>query len=477
MSSAPRRRLLAFATPLRETNQLHVADHTEFVAILQIMSSKYDLTPTMAPYLDAHLLLPLLDNLKDADLYSKDEVTREKINVISRTNMTDLAVDLLDEVKAQEGDSDKKAKLKERGQKILDQFDVESEDVTKVRKFFDDAATIAEIKQGNNMTLEYLSTNHDISAESLQNFYLRSKFEYECGQYSQSEAMLNQYLSVQQPPSGLWLGALWGRLACHMLTSKWEETFSDFQNIKDIIDSKNIPPVDQIRQRAWLLHWSLFVHTNRADGVDSLADLFAERPYATTMENLCPWLLRYYTAAVILSPSRRSSMLKDVLREIREFSYLYSDPITEFLESLYTHFDFDVAQRKLIECQNLIKQDFFLKNFSDKFTHEARVLICEMYCTISKRVDLTMLSSKLQLTEEEAEKWMVNMVRGSAAGNGIPLDAKIDSSGKQVLMSIPAKSPQQHVQDKTRDLTHRSGVLSATLENVAKEQQLYLSVR
>ena len=54
------------------------------------MSSEYDLTPTMGPYLDAHLLLPLLDNLKDAKLYSEDEVIREKINVISRTNMTDL---------------------------------------------------------------------------------------------------------------------------------------------------------------------------------------------------------------------------------------------------------------------------------------------------------------------------------------------------------------------------------------------------
>eukprot|EP00605_Chrysophyceae_sp_TOSAG23-4_P000296 GSChrysophyteH1.ASY1.ANO1.341.1 assembled CDS len=430
----------------------------------------------MAPYLDAHLLLPLLDALRDFDFYTKDEVTREKINVISRTNMTDLAVELIDEVEPADGDAEKKAKLEERGQKILNEFDEESEDVAKVRQFFN-TAPIAELKQGNNMTLEYLAANYSISPEQLQKFYLRSKFEYECGQYSQAEAMLNQYLSVSQPPSGLWLGALWGRLACHMLTSKWEDTFADFQSIKDIIDNKNIPPEDQIRQRAWLLHWALFVHTNRADGVDNLADLFSERPFQTTMENLCPWLLRYYTAAVILSPSRRATMLKDVLREIREFSYLYSDPITQFLESLYKEFDFDGAQTKLAECQALIKQDFFLKNFLDPFTREARVLICEMYCTISKRVDLTMLATKLQLTEEEAEKWMVNMVRSSATVKGSPLDAKIDSSGKQVLMSVNNMSPQQVVQEKTRDLTHRTGVLSATLELVTKEQRAYLDVR
>jgi translation initiation factor 3 subunit E len=217
----------------------------------------------------------------------------------------------------------------------------------------------------------------------------------------------------------------------------------------------------------------LFTNTN----FPPTSDLFAERPYATTMENLCPWLLRYYTAAVILSPSRRRTMLKDLLREIQDFSYLYSDPITQFLESLYKEFDFDEAQIKLAECQELLKRDYFLRSFLEKFTHEARVLICEMYCTISRRVDLTMLATKLQLTVEEAEKWMVNMIRGSAVGNGIPLDAKIDSSGKQVLMSVPSKTSQQVVVEKTRDLTHRTGILSAAIEAVIRDDADYLRVR
>ena len=44
---------------------------------------------------------------------------------------------------------------------------------------------------------------------------------------------------------------------------------------------------------------------------------------------------------------------------------------------------------------------------------------------------LHMLAEKLQMTEEEAEKWMVEMVRNSAAGSNTA-DAKIDSSAKQV---------------------------------------------
>lgn len=441
------------------------------------MSASYDLTATMAPYLDAHLMLSLLDALKEQNMYDKDVVLRQKIKVIARTNMVELGCDLLSEVKSKDGDEQLKSDLESRALKIHEEFDNETDDIKKVKEFFEDAQTISDIKQANNMTFEYLSTNHGITQDLLQNYYLRSKFEYECGQYSSAETMLNQYLSVQQPPSGAWVGALWGRLACHMINSKWDLTHVDFNNIKEIIDNKNIPPVDQIRQRAWLLHWALFVHTNNTDGVDHLADLFFERPYTSTMENLCPWLLRYYTAAVILSPSRRRTMLKEILREISDLSYLYSDPITQFLESLYKEFDFDVAQQKLEECLNLIKQDFFLKNFVDKFLHEARILICEMYCTISKNVDINMLATKLQLTEEEAEKWMVNMIRFSAAGNGIQLDAKINGSSKQVLMEINSKSSHQIVVDKTRDLTNRTAILSANIENTVKDCAIYLHNR
>ena len=74
--------------------------------------------------------------------------------------------------------------------------------------------------------------------------------------------------------------------------------------------------------------------------------------------------------------------------------------------------------------------------YADKFMHEARVMICEMYCTINRRVDLQMLAQKLQLTDEEAERWMVDMVR-SASNTATTADAKIDSSAKQVKKYLP----------------------------------------
>ena len=119
--------------------------------------------------------------------------------------------------------------------------------------------------------------------------------------------------------------------------------------------------MDQLRLRAWLLHWALFIFINQDNGVEALADLFMEKQYLQTIENICPWLLRYYAAAIILSPSRRRSHLREALTQISSMSYLYSDPVTLFLESLFKNFDFDEAQVRLKECQDLVKKDFFLQ--------------------------------------------------------------------------------------------------------------------
>ena len=41
-------------------------------------------------------------------------------------------------------------------------------------------------------------------------------------------------------------------------------------------------------------------------------------------------------------------------------SYTYKDPITEFVECLYVHFDFDGAQKKLRECESVSVCIYFL---------------------------------------------------------------------------------------------------------------------
>lgn len=408
------------------------------------------------------------------ELYDPKTITKEKIRVISKTNLIDFIEEeyqrFPDDPELQAEFQRQQPLLEARREKLFEQIDNEPEEYKLVKSFFDKTELIEELKRAtpSNLTTEYLSASEGITPEALESYYKFGKFKYECGMYDDAEEMLGNFLSVIQPQSSSVLGARWGRLACRILGAKWDLALHDLAAVKEAIEIRNVTPMDQIRQRAWLLHWALFVHINQRDGVDALADFFSEKVYLQTLENLCPWLMRYYTAFVVLSPSRRQKLLRDVLQGIQAMAYQYSDPMTEFLYSLFNQFDFDEAQQKLQECQALMKNDFFLQIYADKFMYEARVLICEMFCTINKRVDLVMLADKLQMSEEEVEKWMVDMVRNGTVG--ATADAKIDSSAKQVIMAPPSRVAHQTVVEKTRDLTARSGMLSNNLSTLLQDQ-------
>jgi translation initiation factor 3 subunit E len=397
----------------------------------------------------------------------------------------------------------RKDEFNRRKNEIFELIDHEPVLVTQISRFFGDKDGIAALKEANQLTLEHLATTKAITQEGLDAFYRYAKFKYECGYYGDAQTMLGQYLMIQQNMSPVVQGALWGKLACDILQGlwmnniqkdntatvedranaqttaprQWQLALTDFAALKESLEFRTTHSADQLRQRAWLLHWGLFVFFNQKDTLDGLVDLFSERAYLQTMENLCPWLLTYYCVAIILSPNRRKNAIKDILQEINLVSYLYSDPITQFIDSLFDAFDFDIAQTKLKECATLIQHDFFLHAYADKFIHEARMLMCEMYCAVHSSVDLLMLAQKLQLTEEEAEKWMVDMVHDTRSANNNMLDAKIDSVDKQVLISPVNKSVHKQVVEVTKDIISRSSVLAANVETIAKDQTAYLQTR
>lgn len=52
-------------------------------------------------------------------------------------------------------------------------------------------------------------------------------------------------------------------------------------------------------------------------------------------------------------------MLKELIKVIQQEQHSYKDPITEFLECLYVNYDFDGAQQKLMECEQVMSRLFF----------------------------------------------------------------------------------------------------------------------
>uniref|UniRef100_K1QCP7 Eukaryotic translation initiation factor 3 subunit E n=1 Tax=Magallana gigas TaxID=29159 RepID=K1QCP7_MAGGI len=106
----------------------------------------------------------------------------------------------------------------------------------------------------------------------------------------------------------------------------------------------------------------------------------------------------------------------------------------------------------------VLVNDFFLVACLDDFIENARLLIFETFCRIHECISINMLAEKLNMTEEDAERWIVNLIRNAR------LDAKIDSKLGHVVMGAQAVSPYQQVIEKTKGLAFRSQMLAMNIE-------------
>ena len=63
-------------------------------------------------------------------------------------------------------------------------------------------------------------------------------------------------------------------------------------------------------------------------------------------------LVRYLAVAVVVN-KRRRNVMKELMRLIEQESYQTSDAVTDFLQCLFTNYDFDGAQQALQKCEQV----------------------------------------------------------------------------------------------------------------------------
>lgn len=207
---------------------------------------------------------------------------------------------------------------------------------------------------------------------------------------------------------------------------------ANFTAIKDLIEELNISttPLKQLQLRSWVLHWSLFLSFALPQGTSLLLELvFGNDKYIRVVQTRAPWLLRYLSAAVVLSKKRDG--IKELVRSIDQETDRYNDPATEFVRLLYSKCDFNGALALLPQLKKLVEADYFLSGAgsserasisSSNFVRAARVAVVEAFCKVHSTLDIEQVGDMLEVSAEEAERFLVNLITESR------LDAKIDSN-------------------------------------------------
>jgi translation initiation factor 3 subunit E len=420
-----------------------------------------DLTYTLGSYLDRHLIFPLLEFLQEKEIYPVDELMRGKLDLLFPTNMVDFAMDIWQKLHNTDEVPEEMAK---RRQEVLARLEKLDADTAPLRDVLDDAALVEHLRAEKSFTMAHLTEKYSLPADALSTYYNWARFQYECGNYGGAATCLQHYRALCTNPENSF-NALWGKLAAEILVQNWEGAAEDLARLREAIETRtaSTSPLMQLQQRSWLMHWSLYVFFNHEGGRASLVDLFFQERYLNALTTNCPHLLRYLVAALVLTAKRRRPLLHELTRIVAQEAAHYADPLTRFLKALALDSDFDAALAELDACDAVMADDLFLAGHKAAFVQAAKCLVFEAYCRIHSRIDIRAVAAKLKMEVDDAERWVVTLVRDSH------LDARIDSTENHVVLAATPTPVYQKVIEKTMGVQFRSLVLANTLEQRAAD--------
>lgn len=420
--------------------------------------AKFDLTAKNCQYLDRHLTFPLLEFLLQKNIYDQTSLLKFILETVSKTNMVDYTMDIRERLNM---GTELPEELTKRRANVLVKLKELQTEVAPLMKCMGELKNPDTMKDSKSI-VHALQQEFDFKYDIIRSAQKLAKYLYECGNYKDSISYLYICLLVMDPADKNYLNVLWGKLAAEILTLNWPTALEDLTRLRDFIDNHNFSPIEVLQQRTWLIHWSVLVFFNHAKGRDLIIEMFLYKQlYLNAIQTMCPHILRYLATAVIINRGRRNA-LKDLIKIIQQESYTYKDPITEFLEHLYVNFDFEGARLKLHECQTVIVNDFFIIGCLQEFIENARLMIFETFCRIHQCITIGMLADKLNMEPDEAECWIVNLIRNAR------LDAKIDSKLGHVVMGTQPLSPYQQLVEKIDSLSVRSEALTVLVERKQK---------
>ena len=355
------------------------------------IAEQYDLLPKLIPHLDRHLIFPLLEFLSGQEEEGSMEITKSKFELLKHTNMTDYVANLWQELN--DSDDTPEEFIKKR-EEVLQRLAIFAEETSHIDDLLNDESVVSNLRSDKVANLKFLEQQHGVTIEMVDMLYDYGRFQYSCGSYQNAAHLLDQFRILSTDNDKV-TSATWGKLASDILTTNWEVVMEEVNKVKDSIDTKLFNnPLAQLQHRTWLIHWTLFPFFNHEPARDTICELFFSPAFINTIQTACPWILRYLAAAVITNRSRSRNtgqyqkQLKDLVRIVRQEGYEYNDPITDFVKALYIDFDFEEAQKKLGEAEEVLRGDFFLVSAAEAFVEAARHLISESYCKIHQRIDI-----------------------------------------------------------------------------------------
>ncbi|KAG1488150.1 hypothetical protein G6F54_012231 [Rhizopus delemar] len=124
------------------------------------MAAKHDLTMKMIPFLDRHLVFPLLEFLELKEVYVSKDLLKAKYDLFQNSNMVDFVLDLYKKLNSTE---DAPKEFSEKREKVLGQMEDLRSKAQKVMDVLEKPEVIAALCQDKTENIQYLRDNYQVN--------------------------------------------------------------------------------------------------------------------------------------------------------------------------------------------------------------------------------------------------------------------------------------------------------------------------
>jgi translation initiation factor 3 subunit E len=149
------------------------------------IAEQYDLLPKMIPYLDRHLVFPLLN-----DMEPSPEIDRLKFELLKSTNMTDFVGDLDKQI---HNLSEAPAEYAKKRDEVLRKRKQYEEDTEKIQRLLESEEVVGNLRSDKVANLNYLKDNHGVTPEMVNALYDFGMFQYSVGAYGDAAELLYKF--------------------------------------------------------------------------------------------------------------------------------------------------------------------------------------------------------------------------------------------------------------------------------------------
>ena len=142
----------------------------------------WELTSKLGPFLDRHLVIPLLEFLTVKKIYDETDLLRGKLELFSNTSMVDFIMDVH---KTLYPDQEIPKNLYEKRTTVVENFKRLQLENEHILKTFQDQKVHQQLSQNRDSKnlIDYLVQNHDFKVEMIDKCYEYAKCLYETGNY------------------------------------------------------------------------------------------------------------------------------------------------------------------------------------------------------------------------------------------------------------------------------------------------------